>query len=245
MSTPSPTPSAHSTLSELTAAFEQLYFEPLASEPLITMASGAPDLAGIPTYDGTGTTRFLRRLRAKFALVGEAQINPIYFVSAIETSCSDLVIKALESNATTSAILDNPAVGDDNVATIQAFLYAKYPDADTSIEPVDAQQQLESLKQQPDEILEAYHYRASEILGLIGGRDSPRNNQPGFIPLTQIEQSVLTSVIKKFGLGIYDNALRKAVLSSEKWYTTRTLHGALELAQNQASYLKNLRLMEL
>ncbi len=102
------------------------------------MALRAPNLAGFPTYNRTSTTRFLRRLRTKFALAGDAQINLIYFVSVIKTLCSDSVIKALKSNATTLAILDNPATSNDNVATIQAFLYTKYPNADTFIKPVDA-----------------------------------------------------------------------------------------------------------
>ena len=102
------------------------------------MALRAPNLAGFPTYNRTSTTRFLRRLRAKFALDGDAQINLIYFVFIIKTLCSDSVIKALKSNATTLAIFENPATGDDNVATIQAFLYTKYSNADTSIKPVNA-----------------------------------------------------------------------------------------------------------
>ncbi len=68
----SPTYLAHSTLSKLTAIFKQLYFEPLALELLITMALRAPNLASFPTYNKTSTTRFLRRLRAKFALAGDA-----------------------------------------------------------------------------------------------------------------------------------------------------------------------------
>ncbi len=82
------------------------------------MALRALNLAGFPTYNKTSTTRFLRRLRAKFALAGDAQINLIYFISIIKTLYSDSVIKALKSNTRTLAILNNPVTSNDNVATI-------------------------------------------------------------------------------------------------------------------------------
>ena len=195
------------------------------------------DMSSIPIYNGTSTSRQLRKVTSvlrQAKLAGDTK----ECINIIELKCNNTVLGILESDPTCLTVLKDPTI-PDAIITIKSFFTSRFPD-NTFIKVEDAKQQLESFKQLSIESLAKYYTRITKLLLALGGRDKPKLLSETL--LGRLKRLYLRRILRKFQQGLYLDELRKKVITSKEWFAYSILRDTLKVVSSIVEFIELVKL---